>query len=182
MLPGKTYKPEDILAIAWRRRWQIIVPFLLVAGGAIRYSQTLPDRYRSETVILIVPQRVPESYVHSTVTSRIEDRLRSINQQIMSRTRLEPIIQTLNLYPGLMKNGLVEDAVARMRLDADVQVVKGDAFRVSFIANDAADGDEGHAAARVAVHRREPQGSRGAGRGHQSVPRLTAGQRQAAAD
>ena len=136
MLPGKTYKPEDILVIAWRRRWQIIVPFLLVAGGAIRYSQTLPDRYRSETVILIVPQRVPESYVHSTVTSRIEDRLRSINQQIMSRTRLEPIIQTLNLYPGLMKNGLVEDAVARMRLDADVQVVKGDAFRVSFIANE----------------------------------------------
>ncbi len=136
MLPGKTYKPEDILVIAWRRRWQIIVPFLLVAGGAIRYAQTLPDRYRSETVILIVPQRVPESYVHSTVTSRIEDRLRSINQQIMSRTRLEPIIQTLNLYPGLMKNGLVEDAVARMRLDADVQVVKGDAFRVSFIANE----------------------------------------------
>ena len=136
MLPGKTYKPEDILVIAWRRRWQVIVPFLIVAAGAIRYSQTLPDRYRSETVILIVPQRVPESYVHSTVTSRIEDRLRSINQQIMSRTRLEPIIQTLNLYPGLMKNGLVEDAVARMRLDAEVQVVKGDAFRVSFIANE----------------------------------------------
>ena len=59
----------------------------------------LPNVYRSETLILVVPQRVPESYVRSTVTTRIEDRLQSISQQILSRTRLERIIQDFNLYP-----------------------------------------------------------------------------------
>ena len=60
--------------------------------------RTLPNLYRSDTLILVVPQRVPESYVRSTVTTRIEDRLQSITQQILSRTRLERIIQDFNLY------------------------------------------------------------------------------------
>jgi polysaccharide chain length determinant protein (PEP-CTERM system associated) len=135
VLPGKSYKPEDILAVAWRRRWWILIPFVVVALATFGYARWLPDLYRSETLILIIPQRVPESYVRSTVTTRIEDRLRSISQQILSRTRLEPIIRAMNLYPGPMNSGLVEDAIARMRRDIDVNVVKGDAFRVSFLSS-----------------------------------------------
>ncbi len=75
----------------------------------------LPNRFRSETVILIVPQRVPESYVRSTVTARIEDRLRSIQQQILSRTRLELIIRDFNLYPSERQRLPMEDVVERMR-------------------------------------------------------------------
>ena len=59
-------------------------------------ARVLPDWYRSETLILVVPQRVPENYVKSTVTTKIEDRLHSISQQILSRTRLERVIQDFN--------------------------------------------------------------------------------------
>ena len=62
-----------------------------------------------------MPQRVPESYVRSTVTTRIEDRLQSISQQILSRTRLERIIQDFNLYTEERRTGIMEDIVERMR-------------------------------------------------------------------
>ena len=98
MLPGKVYKPEDILRILRRRIWLLVVPFAVVAAATAVVSRKLPDMYRSDTLILVVPQRVPENYVKATVTTRIEDRLQSISQQILSRTRLERIIQDFNLY------------------------------------------------------------------------------------
>jgi polysaccharide chain length determinant protein (PEP-CTERM system associated) len=133
MIPGKTYRPDDVIAIAWQRKWTIVVPFLLVALAAIGVAWTLPDRYQSDTLILVVPQRVPESYVRSTVTARIEDRLQSISQQILSRTRLERIVQDADLYPELRRTSTMEDVVDRMRRDIDVQMVKADAFRVSYV-------------------------------------------------
>lgn len=136
MLPGKKYAPEDILRIAWRRKWLIVLPFAAVSIATALVASLLPDRYRSDTLILVVPQRVPESYVKSTVTTNIEDRLSSISQQILSRTRLEQIIREFNLYQRERRYGLMEDIVDQMRKDIDVQVVKGDAFRVSFISPD----------------------------------------------
>jgi polysaccharide chain length determinant protein (PEP-CTERM system associated) len=137
VIPGKQYTPEDIAVIAWRRKWWAILPAIAIAVGAYAWVRTLPNQYRSDTLILVVPQRVPESYVRSTVTTRIEDRLQSITQQILSRTRLERIIQDFNLYSDVRKNAIMEDVVDRMRSNINVQVVKGDAFRVSFTADEA---------------------------------------------
>ena len=82
----------------------------------------------------MVPQQVPESYVRSTITSKIEDRLQSISQQILSRTRLERIIQDFNLYERERQVGIMEDVVQRMRSrDIRVDTLKGDAFRIAFI-------------------------------------------------
>jgi polysaccharide chain length determinant protein (PEP-CTERM system associated) len=135
VIRGKALRPEDLLQIA-RRRSQILLPFLVVSLVTFVVVRRLPDRYRSETLILVVPQRVPESYVRATVTTRIQDRLATINQQIMSRTRLEPVIREFNLYPELVKSGLMEDVVDRMRKDADVRAVRGDAFSISYMASD----------------------------------------------
>ena len=136
MLPGKVYKPEDILRILRRRIWLLVVPFAVVAATTAVVSRELPDMYRSDTLILVVPQRVPENFVKATVTTRIEDRLQSISQQILSRTRLERIIQDFNLYAAERKNGIMEDIVDKMRKDILVDVVKGDAFRVSYVGRD----------------------------------------------
>jgi polysaccharide chain length determinant protein (PEP-CTERM system associated) len=133
MLPGKAYKPEDVLEILRRRAWVLLVPFALVSAAVAAWAYRLPDQYRSETVVLVVPQRVPESYVKATVTTRIEDRLQSLTQQIMSRTRLERIIQDFNLYAEQRRTGIMEDVVERMRREIDLQVVRGDAFRISYV-------------------------------------------------
>jgi len=136
MIPGKQYTPEILLQIVWRHKWRIVLPFLVIATAASLITYRLPNLYLSDTLILVVPQRVPESYVRSTVTTRIEDRLQSISQQILSRTRLERIIQDFNLYADRRKTDLMEDVVDRMRKNIELEVVKGDAFRIGYIASE----------------------------------------------
>jgi polysaccharide chain length determinant protein (PEP-CTERM system associated) len=136
MIPGKKYTPEDILAIGWRRRWLIGLPLVIVPLAAAMYAFTLQTKWMSTALIQIVPQQVPQEFVRSTVTARIEDRLESIQQLILSRTRLEAIIQEFNLYPQARQVGLMEDIVDRMRTqDISMTIVKGDAFKVSFISD-----------------------------------------------
>jgi polysaccharide chain length determinant protein (PEP-CTERM system associated) len=137
MLPGQTYTPEDLLRILWRRKWLILVPGVVLATSAVLFSQSLPNTYRSETTILVVPQRIPESYIKSTVTTRIEDKLMTIQPQILSRSRLEGVITELNLYPDLRRSLTMEDVVERMTDQIDVTIQRGDAFSVAYINEDA---------------------------------------------
>lgn len=132
MIPGKTYTPDDIIAILWRWKWLIVVPCLVGAVGAFAYARTLKDRYRSETVVMMTPQRVREDIVRSAVRTTLAERIQTISQQIMSRTRLEAIILDLNLYPEQRQTELMEDVVERMRKDVSVGVVRADAFRVAY--------------------------------------------------
>jgi polysaccharide chain length determinant protein (PEP-CTERM system associated) len=136
VLPGKKYLPEDIVRIAWHRKWYVVVPFVIVATSTAIVSWYWPNTYRSEAVIAVVPQRVPESYVKSTVTTRTEDRLQALYQKVLSRTYLERAIQEFNLYPRERRIGIMEDVVERMRKDVTIENVKGDAFRVSYVNQD----------------------------------------------
>jgi polysaccharide chain length determinant protein (PEP-CTERM system associated) len=136
VIPGRVYKPEDVVMAAWRRKWLILVPLVTIAAGSAMWVQSLPDRYRSETLIQIIPQRLPESYVRSTVTTRIEDRLQALRQQILNRTRLERLIEEFKLYEEQRRASTMEDVVERMRRDVRIETVKGDAFLVSYVSPD----------------------------------------------
>jgi polysaccharide chain length determinant protein (PEP-CTERM system associated) len=137
MIPGKKYTPEDILQIARRRWWLVALPLVPFGVGATLYARSLPTYWMSTAMISVVPQRIPESYVRSTVTIGPQDRLESIKRGILSRTRLEQIILEFNLYPDARRRLSMEDVVERMRAyDLSMAPVKGDAFIVSFTAND----------------------------------------------
>lgn len=133
MLPGKQYSLDDIGRIAWRGKWIILAPAIVTSMLAGTYLRLTPDVYRAETTILVVPQRVPDVYVKTTVTTNVQDRLRSISQQILSRTRLEPIILDLNLYPERRQKEPMEDTVNAMREQVDVKTVRGDTFSVGYL-------------------------------------------------
>lgn len=89
---------QDYMEIFWRRKWWFVLPIILGIVISIAYSYSVPPLYRSSTLILVEPQKVPESYVSPTVTSSVEDRLNTISQQILSRTNLEKIIREFRLY------------------------------------------------------------------------------------
>lgn len=136
VIPGKTLTPEDILRAVLRRKWLIIAPVILMGAAAFFYASRLPNMYRSETLILVVPQRVPEGYVRSTVTTPIEDRLRSMQEQIRSHSRLEQVIREFGLYVELREKRPMEEVVAVMQDQILVSPVRGDSFRVGFTSGD----------------------------------------------
>ena len=145
MIPGKKYGPEDYLRMVWNRRWLVVAPFLLTAIGTAIVSSQLPNRFRSQAMVLIVPQRVPENYVAPAVTTQLEDRLQMISQQIMSRTKLERIIQEFNLYERERKDMILEDVIEQMK-NKDIKVTiatartrrnDATAFTVSYESNNA---------------------------------------------
>ncbi len=137
MLPGRKYKAEDILAILWRRKWLVLAPLVLCSAGTYLVAKRLPNLYRSETLILVVPQKVPESYVRSTVSGRIEDRIQSLKEQILSRSRLERIILDFDLYREAREKQSIESAISAMRPAVTVDTVRGgEAFTVQYVARD----------------------------------------------
>ena len=122
MLPGKTYTPDDYLRMAWRRRWFIAIPAVVIASSTAVVSMFLPNVYRASTNVMIVPQRVPEEFVQSTITNPLAERLDMISQQILSRTQLERIIQEFNLYERDRRQMIMEDVIERMRKDIRISV------------------------------------------------------------
>jgi polysaccharide chain length determinant protein (PEP-CTERM system associated) len=137
----------QLLAIALRRKWLIVVPFVLSIIVTLYLCVVLPPIYRSETTILVEPQQVPEDYVQSTVTGSVRDRLSTISQQILSRTRLESVIRDLDLYPDMRARYPMEDVVRKMRENIEIDVEEGTgrshrgeasaaAFRLAFLDKD----------------------------------------------
>ena len=111
-------KPFDVylyLSLVLRRKWEIIfgmIPFLLAGLLFCLFSAKI---YRTSTTIVVVPQRVPEAYVRSTVTGDIDERIRGIWQEVTSRTSLERIIEQFNLYPLARERLPMETVVGEMR-------------------------------------------------------------------
>jgi polysaccharide chain length determinant protein (PEP-CTERM system associated) len=138
VLPGKTFTSDDIVRILRRRKWLILLPFAIGFAMAPVIAKRVPEVYRSETMIMVIPQRVPDSYVKSTVTATVEDRLPSISDQIMSRSRLERIINDFDLYKSQRAVQPMEDVVRQMRRDVGPPQIKAgeQSFRVSYVSPD----------------------------------------------
>ena len=92
------FEPKDISALIKRRKKSFIIVFSLIFFIGICIALILPPIYQSKAMILIEGQQIPQDYVKSTITSYVEERLETISQQIMSRTKLMEIIDKFNLY------------------------------------------------------------------------------------
>lgn len=112
---------SDYLEILRRRKWYITFSILLILFGASVYCVVTPEKYKASTTILVIPQKVPEGYVRSTIGSRLDDRLFTIWQQILSRTRLLAVMEELDLYSDERKKMSTEDVIEKMRKTIDIQ-------------------------------------------------------------
>jgi len=121
----------EIKGIVRRRRWQFLVPFFLgwlLVWGA---SWMIHSTYRSGTLILVEQPSVPEKYVVSNIDTDIQQQLDSITQQILSRTRLLHIINTVGLYGKESKTKSPDDLVEMMRKDIEIELSHGDDKKLS---------------------------------------------------
>jgi polysaccharide chain length determinant protein (PEP-CTERM system associated) len=130
-------EPQEFLEIFRQRKWLIVFSFLFIMFGTVVYSVITPDQYRSSTTILVIPQRVPEKFVSSTVTYSVEDRLTATSQQILSRTRLMAVIDELGLYKEERQSSTPEGLANRVRKKIKIKILRGrDSFRLSFYHED----------------------------------------------
>ena len=120
---------STILNSLYRRKSLIVSVFLVVSALAIYLSTVIPEVYRSTTLISVSPQRIPTSYVSTTITTSLGERMQAIAQEILSRTRLEKIIQEFELYPATTT---VEDRVERLRKVIRIEFRQANLFALSF--------------------------------------------------
>lgn len=137
MLPGKKFNLEEIVRILRRRWWVAVPPIVLGVAAGIYLAGQVALQYRSEALIMVVRQRIPDTYVKSMVTTNAEDRLPSIKEQILSRSRLERIINDFDLYPTARAKGIMEDVIQQMR-DEDIRItLEGrESFRIAYKSHD----------------------------------------------
>ncbi len=123
-----------------RRRHMI----LLLAGWAVVWGSSwfLPARYKSSTLILVEEPAMPKNYVVPNVNDDLQDRMQSITQQILSRSRLLLIVDKLHLYQGKDQPSTPDGRVELMRKNIDIELVRDPqnqaitAFRVNYSASD----------------------------------------------
>ena len=113
MLGHRTFTMDDYLGILRRRIWVIVVPTIVISIATFLVLLKIPNRYTSTTLVLIEEQRVPESIVQTNMTGELNGRVASMQEQILSRTRLQPIVDRFGLFNN---NGApMEDRVTALR-------------------------------------------------------------------
>jgi polysaccharide chain length determinant protein (PEP-CTERM system associated) len=115
MLGHRKLSPEDYFRILKKRAWIVIVPAVVFAAVGVGLTFFVPPQYVSQTLVLIEQQKVPDSFVKPVVTEDLNSRLASMQEQILSRSRLQPIIERFNLY-----------GTKGMGMDARIDMVRKD--------------------------------------------------------
>ena len=114
---------ERYLGIARRRHIHFLIPLLLGWFAVWGSSWILKPSYKSSTTILVEEPTLQTNLV-AAVQDDLQARLQSMQQQILSRTRLLMIIDKLHLYSDGKKQLSPDDKVATMRKAISVDVSK----------------------------------------------------------
>ncbi len=144
MIEAQTSKQPQLdiyqyIQLVLRRKWIIIFSAIPVLIIGFLYCLFSPLVYKTSSLIVIVPQKVPESYVRTTITGRNDERIRGILQEITSRTTLEKLIKKYNLYPEMREKYPLETVVEKMKEEISIENPQGarqNAFRLSYEGQD----------------------------------------------
>jgi polysaccharide biosynthesis transport protein len=146
--PTRTATTPEFLDMVWRRKWLILGSAILALAVAGVYCIVAPKQYRSETLILVEDQKIPEQYVQGVAEGNLEQRIFFIQKQLTSRAILGDIVKEFNLYPEVVQRYGQDGGTSMLAQALLVEMVaKGprgnfvgrsgiDAFTVSFAHED----------------------------------------------
>ncbi len=143
MLGHRALTLQDYGTILKRRWWIIALPAIIFPFIGFGITYLVQPQYISQTLVLVEQQKVPESYVKAVVTEDLNGRLATMKEQILSRSRLQPIIERFNLFA----NGKLsmDDRIDLTRRNIGITPIQSEiartnglpGFYISFKANDA---------------------------------------------
>src|SRR2546427_1611657 len=124
MIENRELTMDDYLAMLRRRAKWILIPALLapLAGWLISYA--FPAKYTSQSLVLVEGQKVPEGMVQAVVTQDLTARVATLQQQVLSQSRLQPLLERVF---GPVKSGQnLDDEVDNIRQNMTVEPVVTD--------------------------------------------------------
>ena len=141
---------KTVLDLVKRHKFYLLIPFITVSMISTIIAMKLPMDYLSKGTVLIEQQQIPESMIRTTVTDFADERIRFIQQRVMTRERIFPIIDKYHLYTKeqdrLTPSELAEQFLTDVAVDliaADVRSSQGGgagkatiAFTISFRSHD----------------------------------------------
>src|SRR6266576_1902705 len=113
----------DVKRILRRYSWIPVATMSLLGIVGLVATLVLPKKYTSTTIVLVEQPTVPVDIVKPVVTNDLNQRLASMKEEILSRSRLQPIIEKFNLYPQREK-AHVEDLVEELRRSVEVELIR----------------------------------------------------------
>jgi len=142
MLGHRALTMQDYTVILKRRWWIIAIPAIIfpIVGYAITFM--VQPQYVSQTLVLVEQQKVPDTYVKPVITEDLSGRLATMREQILSRSRLQPIIERFNLLANSKMS--MDDRIDQTRKDIEIRPIQSDiartgglpGFFISFKASD----------------------------------------------
>ena len=114
----------DIKRMLRRHWWIPLLTTSLLGAAGFAATLVLPKKFTSSTVVLVEQPTVPIDIVKPVVNDDLNHRLSSMSEQVLSRSRLQPIIEKLNLYPAERTRANQEDAVDRLRKTVNVELMQ----------------------------------------------------------
>ena len=128
----QTLTLHEIVKSVVRRPWWLVVPLVLCLAAGYAVFRTMTPVYRASTLVMVEKQKVPADYVKATVTTDMDERLKTIEQQITNRDNLERIIREMSLYPESRRDAPIDEVVEQMRRRDLAVERRGDVFRIYF--------------------------------------------------
>ena len=132
---------KTCVEIARRRKWWIVLSVIALFVGTAVFAHRLPNIYRAETVILVDSQQVPDKYVAVITTGDIAGRLSTLQEQVLSPTRLKTLIESEGLYPDPTGKSTEKEIIRQVQKAITVEAItpapgKTGSFRIAFSSKD----------------------------------------------
>ena len=120
MMENRELTMDDYLAMLRRRMKVILIPTLLAPLAGFLVSYAFPAKYTSQSLVLVEGQKVPEGMVQPVVTEDLAERIATLEQQVLSQSRLQPMLER----SGLAKPGQsMDEIIDNIRLNMSVEPV-----------------------------------------------------------
>ena len=98
MIENRELTMDDYLAMLRRRAKVILIPALLAPLAGFLVSYAFSPKYTSQSLILVEGQKVPETMVQPVVSQDLTARVATLQQQVLSQSRLQPVVE--RIYPN----------------------------------------------------------------------------------
>jgi polysaccharide chain length determinant protein (PEP-CTERM system associated) len=112
----------ELRAIWSRRKWLALASMALPLSVAITAAASLPDLFRSTALVVVEHEEPPGGVVRQSAAHEVEARLQTLNQENLSRSRLQKLITSYDLYRDFRRRAPLEEAIDRLRRDIQVEV------------------------------------------------------------